>query len=69
VIADRGPGSANTEHSIEPATVEAELLRDGFEIASRDDRFLIQPQDGAWWLIVAEAAKTEASLLIMRHTR
>jgi len=53
VIADRGPQSANTEHAIDPAVVEAQLRRGGFEILSRDDHFLDQPDEGPWWLIVA----------------
>ena len=53
VIADRGLQSANPEHAIDPATVEAELLRDGFGIVGRDDHFLDQPDEGPWWLIVA----------------
>ena len=53
VIADRGPQSVNTEHAIDPALVEAELRRDGFEILSKDDHFLDQPDEGPWWLIVA----------------
>jgi SAM-dependent methyltransferase len=58
VIADRGPQPGNgehaAEHSIDPAIVEAELRRDGFEIVSQDDHFLVQPDEGSWWLIVAE---------------
>ena len=53
VIADRGPESTNAEHAIDPARVEAELRRDGFEILNRDDHFLDQPDEGPWWLIVA----------------
>jgi len=53
VIADRGPQSANAEHAIDPAIVEAELRRDGFGIVSRQDHFLDQPDEGPWWLIVA----------------
>jgi predicted methyltransferase len=53
VIADRGPQSTNVEHAIDPATVEAELRRDGFDIQSRQDHFLDQPEEGPWFLIVA----------------
>jgi predicted methyltransferase len=56
VIADRGPQSANAQHAIDPAVVEAELHRDGFEILSLDDHFLDEPDEGAWWLIVARRA-------------
>jgi predicted methyltransferase len=64
VIADRipvkdGPESMNAEHAIDPATVEAELRRDGFDIQSRQDHFLDQPDEGPWFLIVA--------VPIMRH--
>jgi SAM-dependent methyltransferase len=54
VIADRSPQSANAEHAIDPALVEAELRRDGFEVLTRDDHFLDQPDEGPWWLIVAQ---------------
>jgi SAM-dependent methyltransferase len=57
VIADRGPQSANAEHSVDPAIVEAELRRDGFDITSRQDHFLDQPQEGPWFLIVAVPIK------------
>jgi predicted methyltransferase len=64
VIADRipvkdGPQSTNAEHAIDPAIVEAELRRDGFDIQSRQDHFLDQPEEGPWFLIVA--------VPIMRH--
>jgi SAM-dependent methyltransferase len=60
VIADRGPESSNKEHASDPALVEAELRRDGFEIVSREDHFLDQPGEGSWWVI--------AAVPIMRHT-
>ena len=53
VIADRSPQSENTAHAIDSAVVEAELGKDGFDVLSRDDHFLDQPDDGPWWLIVA----------------
>jgi SAM-dependent methyltransferase len=53
VIADREPQSTNAEHAIDPAIVEAELRRDGFDIQSRQDHFLDQPEEGPWFLIVA----------------
>lgn len=59
VIADRRPESANAGHAINPATVEADLRRDGFDIQSRQDHFLDQPDEGPWFLIVA--------VPIMRH--
>src|SRR5262249_28680856 len=36
-----------------PDLVEGELRARGFDIASRDDRFLDHPVRGLWWLIVA----------------
>jgi predicted methyltransferase len=59
VIADRGLHSSNAEHAVDPAIVEAELRRDGFDIQSRQDHFLDQPDEGPWFLIVA--------VPIMRH--
>jgi SAM-dependent methyltransferase len=59
VIADRVPVAANAEHAIDPAIVEAELRRDGFDVISRQDHFLDQPYEGSWFLIVA--------VPIMRH--
>jgi hypothetical protein len=56
VIADRGPKSSNEEHSIDPELVETELRRDGYEIVSRNDHFLDQPDEGPWWLVVARKA-------------
>ncbi len=59
VIADREPRSTNTDHAIDPAIVETELRRDGFDIQSRQDHFLDQPEESPWFLIVA--------VPIMRH--
>jgi predicted methyltransferase len=71
VIADRTPvkdrpqslssgaNEGNAEHAIDPAVVEAELRRDGFDIQSRQDHFLDQPEEAPWFLIVA--------VPIMRH--
>jgi predicted methyltransferase len=53
VIPDRGVESTQAEHSADPAIVEAELRRDGFEIVSQEDHFLDQPLQGPWWMIVA----------------
>lgn len=63
VIADHGPdgrGEASHEaearrHEVESAVVEQELVRAGFEILHREDRFVEQPNEGWWWLIVARA--------------
>jgi predicted methyltransferase len=71
VIADRNPvkdrpqslssgaNEGNAEHAIDPEVVEAELRRDGFDIQSRQDHFLDQPEEAPWFLIVA--------VPIMRH--
>lgn len=64
VIADRtpvrdDPHAANTEHAIDPAAVEAELRKDGFDVTGRQDHFLDQPDEGPWFVIVA--------VPIMRH--
>jgi predicted methyltransferase len=70
-IADRNPQAAGAEHAIDPAIVESNLRRAGFEIVSRDDHFLDQPDEGPWWLIVAEApgpgARVRTGIPIMRH--
>jgi ubiquinone/menaquinone biosynthesis C-methylase UbiE len=59
VIVDRGPESTNAGHAVDPALVEAELRRDGFDIQARQDHFLDQPDEGPWFLI--------AAVPIMRH--
>jgi SAM-dependent methyltransferase len=69
VIADRGPQSANTRHAIDPAFVEAELRRNGFEILSRDDHFLDQPDEGPWWLIVAAKAHRPSVSVVRARQR
>ena len=56
VIVDPGPDedrSAGVEHHISPATVEADLRQQGFEIANRDDSFIQPPHEHSWWLIAA----------------
>ena len=43
-----------TEHGeLLTAVVEDELRRGGFDVVSRDDRFIDQPPHGTWWVIVA----------------
>jgi hypothetical protein len=32
--------------------VESELRQKGFEIVSRDDRFIDPPGDDLWWLVI-----------------
>jgi len=61
VIVDRGPRASTEElkeavtevHEIRPDRVEIELRQQGFEILSLDDRFIDQPGDEPWWLLVA----------------
>jgi predicted methyltransferase len=62
VIVDHGPRSAGGEsreregqhHELRPELVEPEVRQAGFEIISRQDRFIDQPNDDhVWWLIVA----------------
>jgi len=63
VILDHELRSAGTEfreigtqhHEIPADLVEAEIRRAGFEIISRQDRFIDQPSDEhVWWLIIAQ---------------
>jgi ubiquinone/menaquinone biosynthesis C-methylase UbiE len=60
VITDRASQGVTGEHSnkaihaSDPAAAQAELERDGFDVVSRDDHFLDQPDEGPWWLIVAQ---------------
>jgi len=60
VVVDRWPNSANVgitetgEHEISPDRVENELLQADFEIVVRQDHFIEKdPENEAWWLIVA----------------
>lgn len=61
VIVDRGPRGSNEErensasvgHEVRPDVVEAQLRQKGFEILGREDRFIDQPGDEPWWLLVA----------------
>jgi ubiquinone/menaquinone biosynthesis C-methylase UbiE len=61
VILDRGPHSANGQsgdlelqhHEIPAAVVENEIRRTGFEVISRQDRFIDRAGDQPWWLLVA----------------
>jgi predicted methyltransferase len=61
VIVDRGPRSGDVEsretqtehHELRPDLVETEVRRAGFEIISRQGRFIDRPADDqVWWLIV-----------------
>jgi predicted methyltransferase len=59
VVVDRGPipGASSlesaTDHHALPDPVESDLRKQGFEIVKREDRFIAQPGDEFWWLIVA----------------
>ncbi len=53
VIADRGPEMETPHHGLPLASVEEEVMREGFEIVRTEDHFLDQPGEGPWWLIVA----------------
>lgn len=62
VVFDREPQPATTSsvqtaaehHEISAEQVQGELLRAGFEIVSRQDRFIQQdPTNENWWLIIA----------------
>jgi predicted methyltransferase len=55
VVVDRAPHATRAEHTHEmPLTVvEGELRKKGFEIVSRDDRFIDRPNDDLWWLLDA----------------
>lgn len=62
VVVDREPraagqestGTAAAQHEISSQQVEGELLHAGFEIVSRDDRFIeSDPSNEQWWLIAA----------------
>jgi predicted methyltransferase len=60
VVVDRGPrhddvstSSSAEHHDIPAAVVAREISRLGFEIISRDDRFIDRPADSElWWLLV-----------------
>ena len=61
IIVDRGPRSSAVEaretltehHELRPDLVETEVRSAGFEIISRQDRFIDRPADDqVWWLIV-----------------
>lgn len=61
VVVDRGPHSPGAgptditrEHHVSPEKVESELRHGGFEIISRQDRFIENdPSNEEWWLITA----------------
>ncbi len=54
VIADRGPEMASGHAGLDLALVEGQVRDEGFEIVRTSDRFLEQPGEGKWWMIVAQ---------------
>jgi SAM-dependent methyltransferase len=40
-----------------PDSEEADLQASGFEIVTREDRFIVQPANDVWWLITAVKPK------------
>ena len=59
VVVDRQPRPAGTtsgEHEISAEQVESDLIRAGFEISGRQDRFIEKdPYGESWWLISARS--------------
>ncbi|MBZ5607275.1 MAG: methyltransferase domain-containing protein [Acidobacteriia bacterium] len=55
VVVDRAPPATEGQHTHEVplANVESELQSRGFDIVSRQDRFIDRPGDDLWWLLVA----------------
>jgi len=52
-VAETGGRGPRAHRHESPGSAEARLRRAGFEIASRDDRFIEGGGHGSWWLIVA----------------
>jgi ubiquinone/menaquinone biosynthesis C-methylase UbiE len=54
VVVDRALRATEVEHAHEKdlSAVEDELQRNGFEIVSRDARFIDSPGDDLWWLLI-----------------
>jgi ubiquinone/menaquinone biosynthesis C-methylase UbiE len=44
---------SDAERPVSPDSEESDLRASGFEIVSRDDNFIVQPANDAWWLIAA----------------
>jgi len=55
VVVDHGAEEKDSGplHEKAASEVESELVRAGFEIVRHEDRFVVQPNEGWWWLIVA----------------
>jgi ubiquinone/menaquinone biosynthesis C-methylase UbiE len=55
VVVDHGTEEkeSGSLHEKAASEVESELVHAGFEIMRREDRFIVQPNAGWWWLIVA----------------
>lgn len=60
VVVDRGPrdagdtaSAAHGSHEMTPEAAERNISRHGFQMVSRDDRFIDRPSDeDIWWLLV-----------------
>jgi ubiquinone/menaquinone biosynthesis C-methylase UbiE len=53
VVADRG----DADHPAFPDSEESDLQAAGFQVVSREDRFIAQPANDVWWLITAVKPK------------
>jgi predicted methyltransferase len=54
VIADRGTEVARGHAGLDLAVVVQQVRQEGFEIVRTSDQFLEQPEEGPWWLLVAQ---------------
>jgi ubiquinone/menaquinone biosynthesis C-methylase UbiE len=53
VILDREPEAGTESHHVDVQSVSDQLLRSGFQVISRQDRFLQEQNGDVWWLLVA----------------
>jgi hypothetical protein len=62
VVVDRGPrtnddgtrDASTMRHELRPGAAAVEIEQSGFEVVTRDDRFIDRSgDDDVWWLIVA----------------
>jgi SAM-dependent methyltransferase len=59
VIVDRGPEAGNESHHVDVQSVATQLPRSGFQVISRQDRFLQEQNGDVWWLLVAAKKITQ----------
>jgi SAM-dependent methyltransferase len=59
VIVDRGPEAGNASHHVDVQSVADQLPRSGFQVISRQDRFLQEQNGDIWWLLVAMKKATQ----------